>query len=165
MSQLCVVYVDGNSGLRSIPACLAGVRSLGVKGCNVSFGDRVRVGGCEGAKNEECVVILRAPCVPVPPLMELAAKTLHSHLAGQLRISKCIAILIFFQFYRDIPTVAVATATAPALPASLALTLAGPCRPLSRPQLQSTCLLPPLLQLSSIWALLPETVCEFASVR
>ena len=89
MLDLKVVYVDGNSRLYCVPASLAGVQSLGVRGCNVSFGDHVRVVLGEdvmGEKREECALRIRSPRGPVPPLMELAAKTLHSHLTSQQHI-------------------------------------------------------------------------------
>lgn len=84
LSKLKVLYADGNPCLYSIPASLAGVQSLGVQGCNVSFSNhRTVVGGREGVRDNGCLRI-RAPSEPVPSLMELAAKSLHEKLRGDI---------------------------------------------------------------------------------
>ena len=87
LTKLKVVYADGNPCLYSIPASLAGIESLGVQGCNVSFSHHATMGE-DGEEEEEenrggcCVLKIRAPREPVPPLMELAAKMLHENLRG-----------------------------------------------------------------------------------
>ena len=87
LTRLKVVYADGNPCLYSIPASLAGIESLGVQGCNVSFSHHATMGE-DGEEEEEenrggcCVLKIRAPREPVPPLMELAAKMLHENLRG-----------------------------------------------------------------------------------
>ena len=79
LSNLEVVYVDGNSRLYSIPAALTGIKSVGVQGCNVSFRGHVTAGG----KSVGCAIRVLAPHESVPPLMEQAALAVHNSLKSK----------------------------------------------------------------------------------